>query len=637
MTTFKAAPRALGLCAAVAVLSLTMGALGSNARAEGDDLGEIIVSGGRTPVDAQSYARAATVITARDLEQRQVKTVADALRQVPGVHVSRTGGIGGTTAIRIRGAEANHVLVLIDGVEMANSSADFEFANLDAAHIERIEVLRGPQSALYGAGATAGVINIITKRGVRDGFSAEITAEGGTAPSKAGSALVRAGTADADIAIGLAWREDDGWDSSGSGGEKDGASKLTGTLKATWDLTPDLRLRGAARYVNRETEYDPTNFGCGGPDCYVSDGIGGVTGEDLSLSAAADIAGYGGALVQTPSISYAFQQNNGTDVFGPSNNEYSTLKAGHQAALTFGSADQHTLVGAVEYKLERFQNSYAGSDVKERDQYGIVLDYRADLTEALFVQAGLRHDWNENFEDATAWSASASYTLFQSGTRFHASVGQAQTNPTFFEQFGFIAGQFVGNPGLTPEKNFGFDVGVEQTFLDGRATIDVTYFNETLSDEISGSGTTVTNLNGDSTRQGVEISGSVEPVDGLTIGVSYTYLDAEEPNGAQEVRRPKHAAGANIAWRFFDDRATIGADVTYNGETQQRSFGGPGFSGPRMAVDDYVKVDLNASFDITENATIFGSVENVFDAKYQEVIGYAGQPVTGYAGVKVKF
>ncbi len=632
MLFFKAAPRALGLCVAMAAL-----ATASFASAETDDLGEIIVSGGLTPVDAQSYARAATVITGDELEQRQVKTVADALRQVPGVHVSRTGAAGGTTAVRIRGSEANHVLVLIDGVETANSSADFEFANLDASHIERIEVLRGPQSALYGAGATAGVINIITKRGVRNGVTAEIIAEGGTAPSKAGSALVRAGNDEADIAIGLAWRDDEGWDTSGANGEKDGARKLTGSLKVTWDATPDLRLRGNARYVNRETEYDPTNFGCGGPGCYVSDGIGRITGEDLTLSAAADITGYGGALVQTPSVSYAFQQNNTTDVFGPSNNEYSTFKVGHQAAFSFGSEEQHTIVGGAQYKLERFQSSFAGSDLKERDQYGIVADYRGDWTDALFVQAGIRHDWNETFEDAFAWSASASYTLFQTGTRFHASIGQAQTNPTFFEQFGFIAGQFVGNPGLTPEKNFGFDAGVEQTFFDGRAKVDVTYFNETLTDEISGSGTTVTNLNGNSKRQGVEVSGSFEPVDGLTIGVSYTYLDADEPSGAQEVRRPKHAAGANIAYRFFDDRATIGADVTYNGTTQQRSFGGPGFSGPRVAVDDYLKVDLNASFAVTDNVEIFGSVENVFDAKYQEVIGYEGQPLTGYAGVKVRF
>lgn len=636
MTGFKAALRASGLrvansAAIAAAVILTASA------AHSEDLDDIIVSGGLTPVDAQSYARAATVITGKDLEQRQVKTVADALRQVPGVHVSRTGGVGGTTAIRIRGAEANHVLVLIDGVETANSSADFEFANLDAAHIERIEVLRGPQSALYGAGATAGVINIITKRGLRDGLAAQLIAEGGTAPSKAGSALVQAGTEDLDVAIGLAWRDDEGWDTSGAKGEKDGAEKLTGSLKVTWDATPDLRFRGAARYVNRETEYDPTNFGCGGPDCYVSDGIGRITGEDLTLSAAADITGFGGALVQTPSVSYAFQQNNTIDTFGLSNNEYSTFKAGYQAAVTFGSMEQHTIVGGGQYKLERFQNSFAGSDVKERDQYGLVLDYRGDWTDALFVQAGVRHDWNETFEDAVAWSASASYTLFQTGTRFHASVGQAQTNPTFFEQFGFVPGQFVGNPGLTPEKNFGFDIGVEQTFFDGRAKVDVTYFNETLSDEISGTGTTVTNLSGKSERQGVEISGSFEPIDGLTVGVSYTYLDAREPGGAQEVRRPKHAAGANIAYRFFDDRATIGADVTYNGTTQQRSWGGPGFSGPRMAVDDYLKVDLNASFAVTEKVEIFGSVENVFDAKYQEVLGYEGQPITGYAGVKVKF
>lgn len=606
--------------------------------ADGDqEVAEIVISGGRTPVDAHSYARAATIITGEELEQRQVRTVIDALRQVPGVHVSRQGGPGGQSNIRIRGSESNHTLVLIDGIETANSADAFDFGHLDVSHIARIEVLRGPQSALYGAGATAGVINIITKGGVRNDARAEVSAQGSTAPGGKVSALMQAGSDFADIAIGAFRSMDEGWDISGDGGEKDGAQKMGGSFKATWDLTSDIRLRGVARYTHFDHDYDETAFGCGGPGCYVRDGVGRSHGESLELSGAADFATFGGAAAHTPRIDYASRQANDDGQFGASNYEYSTLKAGHQIATRFGREGRHALTGAVEYKLETFENSFASGDVKERDQYGVVLDYQGDLTDAWFVQLGARYDRNEDFEDALAWSVSSSYRLFETGTRFHASVGRAQTNPTFFELFGFIPGAFVGNPGLTPERNFGFDLGVEQRFFGERAKIDVTYFRERLEDEIAGSGLTVSNLDSDSERQGIEVSAMLTPLDGLTIGASYTFLDASEPDGATEVRRPEHSAGANIAYRFLEDRATIGADVTYNGANRQANFGDPSFASPRVGVDGYLTVDLNASFAVADGAEVFGTVKNLFDAENEDVLGYAGQPLTAGLGVKVKY
>ncbi|MEO1292194.1 MAG: TonB-dependent receptor, partial [Pseudomonadota bacterium] len=563
--------------AAVPLVALT--AVVAQAQTTPTDIGEVIVSGGRTPVDAQSYARANTVITADDLEQRQIQRVEDALRQVPGVHVSRAAG---STEIRIRGAESNHVLVLIDGVETANSSEAFDFINLTADNIERIEVLRGPQSALYGAGATAGVINIITKRGIRNGVAGSVKVEGGTAPYKGGSALVQAGTERGDIALSISYQDDEGFDVADDGGEEDGTETLTFSAKGTVDLSDGFRLRATAQITDREAEFDSTAFGCGDSECYVFDGDSSVEGTNMVFGLSADLETFGGALVHTPSVSYASEENEFATGFGPSDDEASTFKAGYQAAYSFGAAQEHTVVGAIEFKRETFESSFAGSDSKERDALGYVFEYRGDLTEALFVQAGARYDQNDDFEDAVAWSASASYTLFDTGTRFHASIGQAQTNPSFFEQFGFVPGTFTPNPDLEPEQNFGFDIGVEQRFWGGRAVVDVTYFNETLTDEITGFGDTVINDEGDSDRQGIEVSLQVEPIDNLTVGASYTYLDATDPDGSQEVRRPRHQAGATIAYRFFEDRATIGADATFFGENTQRDFGDASFTSPKV-------------------------------------------------------
>ncbi len=601
------------------------------------DIGDVIVSGGRTPVDAQSFARANTIITGEELEQRQVTTVADALRQVPGLHVSRTGGAGGTTAVRIRGSEANHVLVLIDGVETADSSDGFEFADLTAAQIERIEVLRGPQSALYGAGATAGVINIITRGGIRNAQRAEVTVEGGSAPYKALSGIVQLGNDFADMGLSVSFQDDEGYDAADDGGEKDGLENFVINLRGSVDVTPELSFRGTARYTDRETEFDETAFGCGDPDCYVFNFASETEGEDLLLSLAADWETFGGALVHTPSISFAADENESIGQFGPSSNDASTLKAGYQAALTFGSNDQHTVVGAFDFKREKFKSSFAGGDTKDRDQLGYVLEYRGNLTDDFFVQVGGRFDDNEDFDDAIAWSVSASYAFPQTGTRIHGAIGQAQTNPTFFEQFGFIPGTFTGNPDLEPEENFGWDIGVEQAFWEGRVLIDVTYFNETLTDEISGFGASVVNLDGDSERQGVEVSLNLRPVDGLAVGASYTYLEASEPDGSEEVRRPQHSAGVNAAYTFYEERATVGADVTYFGDNVQRDFSDDSFTSPKVDVDGYLVVDLNASFEVTENVSIIGKVENAFDNDYQEVLGFGSQPLAATVGLKVKF
>ncbi|MEO1121628.1 MAG: TonB-dependent receptor, partial [Pseudomonadota bacterium] len=167
--------------------------------------------------------------------------------------------------------------------------------------------------------------------------------------------------------------------------------------------------------------------------------------------------------------------------------------------------------------------------------------------------------------------------------------------------------------------------------------IDVTYFNETLTDEISGFGASVVNLDGDSERQGVEVSLNLRPVDGLAVGASYTYLEASEPDGSEEVRRPQHSAGVNAAYTFYEERATVGADVTYFGDNVQRDFSDDSFTSPKVDVDGYLVVDLNASFEVTENVSIIGKVENAFDNDYQEVLGFGSQPLAATVGLKVKF
>lgn len=604
------------------------------------ELEGVVVTAGRIPVDAQSYARANSIITADEIQQRQPTDFVEVLRQLPGVHVSRGGSLGDRTDIRIRGSEANHVLVLIDGVEAADSATGFDFSTLAPDQIERVEVLRGPQSALYGAGATAGVISIITKSGIRNDVRGSVSVEGGTNPAKIVSGILQAGRENSDAALSFTYRDDEGFDSADDDGEKDGIRDLTLNFKGNADLTDDIILRGSARFTSRESEFDDTSFGCGTPDCYVVDGPNTASGTDVYGSLSADWSLFNDRAVFRPRVSYSAKETERltpNSFFSSSSDESSLLKIDPQVTVYFGAQEQHAITAVGEYERETFRNSFAGNDDKSRDSYGIGADYQGDITDRLFVQAGVRFDDNEEFDDFISWSASASYALLETGTTLRASIGEAQTNPTFFEQFGFIPGTFTGNPNLEPERNFAWDVGIQQDLLGGRVRAELTYFNETLEDEITGTGTSVTNLTGETDKQGIEAALTASPVAGLSVTASYTFLDTEDANGLVETRRPRHSGGLGVQYSFLDDRARVGGVLTYFGEHQQRDFSDSSFTSPFVTVDEALTLDLNASYKVTDSIEIFGTVKNVWNEDYQEVLGFAAQPRAGYLGVRASF
>jgi len=266
---------------------------------------------------------------------------------------------------------------------------------------------------------------------------------------------------------------------------------------------------------------------------------------------------------------------------------------------------------------------------------GFGAEYRLDLFDALFLRAAVRHDDNDDFDDATTFSLAGSWVL--GSTRPHASYGTGVTNPTFFEQFGFVPGTFVGNPNLTPEKAEGFDVGIEQRFLDDKVLVDVTYFNSTLEDEIVSAFPSIANDIGKSDREGVELSARVD-LGAISFGGSYTYLDADDPDGTEEVRRPKDQASFDVSGRFGpEQRGSFSAGLIYNGEmldTDYRNYFNNGFVAEKSSLEAYTVVRLSAAYKVTDQFELFGRLENAFDEDYQEAIGYGPPGRAVYGGVR---
>ncbi|MEQ9676067.1 MAG: TonB-dependent receptor plug domain-containing protein, partial [Roseovarius indicus] len=227
------------------------------------DLGTLVISGGLTPVEAREYGRAATVLTEEEIEESGEQYVADVLRSLPGVAVSRTGGFGGRTQVRLRGHESNHTLVLIDGVEVAApDQGEYDFAGLLTADIARIEIIRGPQSALYGSNAIGGVISITTKRPTEPGISGEVGFEVGSDGTYEGRIAVRQQSDRGQLSFSAARRETDGFDISGTpGGEDDGDLNRTYNLTGRFFVTDALTVGGTLRHVDRVSDTDGFVFG----------------------------------------------------------------------------------------------------------------------------------------------------------------------------------------------------------------------------------------------------------------------------------------------------------------------------------------------------------------------------------------
>lgn len=614
------------LLAGVAAIALPVAAMAQQAPVV---LPEVVLSGGLSPIAAEAYGRDYSIVTADQIEKRGILTIRDALRGVPGVSVVGSGD--SYTQIRIRGAEANHTLILIDGIRAAGGDGAYIPTGIDTANIERIEILRGPQSAFYGSDASAGVVNIITRQ-AQPGQHAGVKAEYGNGFALSGYATMRGERGGLSFSAGRLY--DKGYDYSGDkGGDDDGISRDTVTLTGDWQATETLRFGLIARKSWERYEYDDT-YWMGTPadaDAYVIDAdysskrhefIGGVWAEydmlDGRLRQRFEAnhtrfdQSYGGAYTNARTTEYKLRSTMGID----------------------GTVDQAAHSVSLELSQRRDSNSAAVQNERQNRSYA--LEYRGRIGSGLDVQMGVRRDNNDTFPDATSWSAGLSYALADLPLRIHTSAGKGIVNPTYAELFGGWGS--IGNPDLQPETNTGWDLGVEATFLDGRALVDVTVFREWIKDQIEWSGaplpngTNYQNLDGSSPRKGIEITGRFAATDALTLGLGYTYLDARDPAGRQSSHRPRHHLDLTADYDY--GRGTVSGGVRYvAGDRQQQYFGDFAFK----ELPSYWLVDVAGTYDLNDRVRLSGRINNLFDEDYQETWGYATQGRTAWVGVEARW
>ena len=567
-----------------------------------------------------------SIITKADIQARNQGVVADLLRTVPGLAVSQNGGAGSLTQIRLRGAEANQVVVIIDGVEVANpSDGAFDFGGLRTEDVVKIEVLRGEQSALYGSDAIGGVINIITRAGgTTESWRASV--EGGSRDTLEGqiSAVIPLGNAALSV-NGNAFTTD-GFDISGLRGEKDGARTQSLNLGLNSVKLGGVTLSGKYGFSTRETDFDSDSDFNGRLNDTADETE--VKTETARVDARFALAGFDHKITATRT------ETDTNTVGGFSSQSVGTRKAANWAAKRgFGKAHSFTALAEVENESYEIVPNFTepGAD-PENTNYGLAGDYRyAD--DSLTLTASARHDINDLFNDSTTWRVGAGYGFSWDG-RIRASVGTGVKNPTLIELFGFFpASNFTGNPDLNPETSLGISVGYEQSI--GNLDVSVDVFRSELEDEITtlfnpDFTTTVVNLNSDSTREGIELAASWTN-DNFSVSGSASFLNSEQDD-LEEIRRPKVLASGTATWTATED-LSLTVSVDHNGSQLDTDFA----TFQNVKLDSFTLVGANARFHVTDEVALTLRGTNLLNETYQELVGYASPGRGAFAGLELEF
>lgn len=610
-------------------------------------LDEISVAATGVPTPTAQVGSSVTVLTERTLEQQQRRTVPDALQQVPGLNVVQTGGPGGQTSVFIRGANSNHTKVLIDGIDAtdpSNGNGSFDFGQLLTDDLARIEVLRGPQSGLYGSDAIGGVVSFTTKRG-EGPARASLRLEGGSFGTFNHSGRI-----------------------SGSENGFDYSVSVSHFRAAATPVTPpDLVPFGRPIHPNfYDNETVSAKFGYQFTDTFRINSVTRfinsrllLTGDDFSTFPAAPAAFRSEAAVQqvftrneaewTPfagfhnilAINYSNLFNRQQGPLDPLATPDATTGLGERTRFEYRgdyllSPGNIVLFGAQRDEESLFTTSPGSVPDSLRARNGNTAGYgEVQLTpfDRAFLVANLRHDENDQFGPATTFRVAPSYILPFSNTRLKGSVGTGFKAPTLSQLYqSFPVFNFFANPNLRPEESLGYDAGFEQPLGD-RVLVGATYYRNDYTNLINTNASFTANENvGKAVSYGTEAFVSVRFSETLSGRVDYTNTVTEnEITGQELLRRPRHKGSATAFWNPLPGLTFSGTVIVLGSFVD----GNRDFSVPRLKNPGFTLVNLAVNYDVSETVSVFGRIDNLFDRRYENPTGFLGPGLAVYGGVRL--
>ncbi len=627
----------ISLASVIGAVCLTLfvqSVLADDSASPDEPLQNLVVSATRIATPAAQIGSSITIVTAADIAAEQLRTVTDVLKLVPGVNVVQSGGPGGQTSIFMRGTNSNHTKVLIDGIDAgdpSNAGATFDFGQLLASDIERIEVLRGPQSGLYGSDAIGGVISITTRSGSGP-FNIAGSVEGGTFRTN-NETLSLSGSTDQfqysanveHLHAGSAPVTPLDLLQPGEARHDDYDDNVTVSTRLGYTVMPGFDVNLVGRFTDAHYAFtgdDPFAF----PSFPAADQSKSDTSQYYTRLSG-HLVSFDGVLDQTLGVAYSSAWTLNLDPnLGASVNTGDRMKVDWQGAVRLSSDE--TLVLDAEHARDAV---HAPINADVTDNAGAV-ELQSHLGDHLSSALNVRYDDNSRFGSKVTWRFAPTYTLAATDTRFLASAGTGFKAPTLGELYQNFPPFFFANPDLKPEASKGYDFGVEQGLFNKIVQIGATWFRNDIRNLITTdvTGTTYANV-GRAVTQGVESFIAWQPLRALHLRADYTFTQADDDILHQElVRRPKHKATLNAAWQL-NDALSLDTTVLYVGSWID---GNRDFSIPRLTAPAYTTVNIAVNYALLSRLALFGRIDNLFDRRYQNPVGFL-QPALGvFVGVR---
>jgi len=613
---------------------------------------EITVTATRIETPTSEVASSVTVISREELERTKKTTLLQALEEIIGLTVIQNGPIGGAASTLIRGGNSEHTLILMDGVELndpISPARSFDLAHVTLENVERIEVLRGPQSTLYGSDALSGVINIITRKG-QDETKFSLLSSGGTYGTFTSKTEVSGGGKKTLFSLGVSYLRSEGFSAAGASyagnEENDGYQNLTVSGRFGYRISDSLELDFILRRTETRIELD--NFGGANGD----DPNSTQKNQSLFLKGQFRVLLLKNRWEQKFSFSfvdYDRRHENPVDEAHPFDSEEGFFKSSltsldwqnnfflHETnTLTFG-IDHQQEQGESEYHSEGIWGPYSSLFPLRRARItGLYLQDQIRLASRFFATAGIRIDSHTHFGTSTTFRFAPAFFIKETQTKLRATIGTGFKSPSLYQLYApeSLMGP-IGNETLNPEKSTAWDIGIEQSLLEGKILFGATYFKndyqELIQFDLAQGYTNV----GKAESRGMEFFVQSRLGEYFSFTASYTRTEAKDlDTDTLLLRRPKDKFSASLDCNFLK-KGHISLALIHTGKREDQDFST--WPAARVTLPGFTLLNAAASYELLQNVQVFCRMDNLLNAKYEWIKGYGAPGRAAYGGISVHF
>ena len=591
---------------------------------------QVVVSATRFDIPLDQSPASVSVISSEDIEQKQIERVSDALREVPGLSVVQTGTAGQLTSVFIRGLRSEHTQVLLDGIPINQGlQGAFNFADLTTEDIDRIEVVRGPQSTLYGPRALAGVIQIFTKQGT-GAPGVLLAAEGGSYDTFREWTQSDGKIDGFDYSLGASHLD------SENARPNNNYRNTAVITDAGWSPDEQLRVGSLFTYSVSDTGNPNTIFDPRPIDHFLTERW--LIGPHIDWK---PTDWWDHKFIFSYDHERQINDPNEDGFVGPTRAVFERTQIDYQndlrptSWLTLTTGFFYSRLNAGQerpFVLQIFgpQPTFVSDHT---EQVAGFVQTTLTPVENLILVAGGRFDHFNQFGGVWTYRFASSYKIDKTNTTLHSSVATGFSPPSSQDKI------FGNNFGLKPERDLGWDIGVRQELWENRVIVGLTYFHNDLSNVIGFNGLFQTLNLGAAETQGLETELSVQPITDFLLTASYTYLDAEKTSskdisqlqGARLPRRPRNEVYVSASYLWWKRLRTT-VEAKFVNAREELNFGGPNFD-----IEDYSFANIAAEYEINPHLSVFGRIDNLTNEHYSEVFGFPALGRAAYGGVKLRF